>query len=290
MARGKEVAKAEENLPAMAAPPAWADRLAGKAGAGMEDVKAADMAMPFFRLLQSLSPETKRSESAHIEGAEEGMWLDTISREIFDEIIFVPCRYMTHYIEWAPRSSGGGLVQNHGKDASVLKQCRRHPETGRDTTPTGNEIIATPTWFGLVIAGLPAGEAEAVDFMRRAVITMPTTQAKVSKRWISDAMGISLVDGQGRSFTPPLYAMAYKLGAVATKNDKGTWMIPTVNRAGWVLDFPNGEAILSAAEEFAALAEDLQPEPPAQSAPAPADGAPEADGPAPAPYSGDIPF
>ena len=68
----------------------WTDLLAGSAGAGLEDVTAQDLALPIFRLLQSLSPETKKSDSAYIAGASEGMILDVVGRAVYDSIVFVP--------------------------------------------------------------------------------------------------------------------------------------------------------------------------------------------------------
>jgi hypothetical protein len=238
--------------------PDWADMLAGSAGAGLESVRPEDLAMPMFRLLQSLSPETKKSDSAYVQGASEGQWYDTVGRAVYDSIVFIPSRYATHYIEWRPRKDGGGLVANHGPDRSALDRCTRDPETGRDITPDGNEIVATATWYGIVVSGTIEGRE--VPLNKQAIITLSGTQQKVSRKWVSDAASIKLTAKDGRMFTPPLFSMAYKLGSTPTKNDQGSWSLASFERAGWVLDFDGGKELFDTAKAFSEVARDMQPQ------------------------------
>ena len=246
-----------EVKPTNTSAPDWAMELVADSGAGFEDVQVQDLAMPFFKLLQSLSPETKRSEPAYIDGAQEGMWCDAIAKEVFDEIVFVPCKMVTHYIEWRTRKNGGGMVKNHGTDQALLKTCVVDPETGRNVTREGTEIVPTATWFGLVIEGTRGGET--LELSKRAVLTLSGTQQKVSRRWVSDAASIRIKGSDGKQFAPPMFAMTYRLGSAATKNDQGSWFLATVARAGWLLDYPNGRELFAEAREFGKLARELQP-------------------------------
>jgi hypothetical protein len=245
------------NLSVVGAQPDWADELAGVAGGGLEDVRADDLAMPFFRLLQSLSPETKRSDAAYVDGAQEGMWLDTVARTAYDSIVFIPSRYATHYIEWRPRTEGGGIVANHGSDRSVLARCTRDEKTGRDMTSDGNEIVATATWYGIVVSGTTGDTTVPIN--KEAVIALSGTQQKVSRKWLSDAASIKLARKDGSYFTPPLFAMAYSLSSVATKNDMGSWSLAAFERAGWTLDLDNGRELFAQAKSFSEVSKDLQP-------------------------------
>lgn len=239
--------------------PDWADQLASAAGVGLEDVRPDDLAMPMFRLLQSLSPETKKSDSAYVQGASEGQWLDAVGRAVYDSILFVPARYVTHYVEWKTRKDGGGLVANHGSDRSVLNNCTRNPETGRDTTPEGHEIVPTATWYGIVVSGTVDGKE--VPLNKQAVIMLAGTQQKVSRKWVSDAASLKLQNPKtGQLFTPPLCSMSYKLSSVPTKNDQGSWSLAAFERAGWVLDLPMGQELFSSAMAFAEVARDMQPQ------------------------------
>lgn len=238
--------------------PDWADMLAGSAGAGLESVRPEDLAMPMFRLLQSLSPETKKSDSAYVQGASEGQWYDTVGRAVYDSIIFVPARYVTHFIEWKSRKDGGGLVANHGSDRSILDRCTRDPETGRDITPDGHEIVSTATWYGIVVSGTIEGRE--VPLNKQAVITLSGTQQKISRKWVSDAASLKLTAKDGRMFTPPLFSMSYKLSSTPTKNEFGSWSLIAFERAGWVLDLDNGKDLFANAQEFSRVAQDMQPQ------------------------------
>lgn len=240
---------------------AWEDDLAAMAGAGFEDVKAADMAMPFFKLLQATSGECKRSEPTYIAGALEGMWFDTISKEFFDEIDFVPCHYRTEYVEWG--SKIGEFIRNHGKDDSVMRTTKQDPKSGANLTAAGTRIVPTATWFGIVIGGVKNADdkekrIEITGLDRRCVITLSGTQQKVSRRWVSDASSLRLTNSKGVAFNPPLFAMSYHLGKAATKNDQGSWFLATVARGGWTLDYGNGRQVLNAAIEFSKLAKEIQ--------------------------------
>ena len=54
------------------------------AGAGMENVTADDLQIPFLSILQSNSPQLDESEGKYIDGAKAGMILNTVTNEIFD--------------------------------------------------------------------------------------------------------------------------------------------------------------------------------------------------------------
>ena len=80
------------------------------ADCGFEDVSLADQKLPIFSILQSGSPQVKKTEAEYVEGAEEGWWLDTITKELYTVIIVIPAKYATQWIEWKPRNNGGGFA------------------------------------------------------------------------------------------------------------------------------------------------------------------------------------
>lgn len=207
----------------------------GDAGVGMEDVKTSDISMPMWKLAQSNSPETKRMDPAYIPGAVEGRWIDSLRRTVCDRFVFVPVRYMTRYIEWKTRDSGGGLVKDWGLDDSVLSYCQEDDYGKYVRKDNDNEVFPTPTWYGLVMATieLKDGVEEYTDAPAlKAVLSMTGTQAKVSRKWLNGATAITLPRRDGKLFTPPLYYCAYKVGSIGQKNDQGSWTIPTVDRYG----------------------------------------------------------
>lgn len=64
------------------------------AGAGLEHVESRYLIIPHLRLLQSGSPQAKRSDPAYVEGAREGLFINTASGELFEKVLFVPCRFV----------------------------------------------------------------------------------------------------------------------------------------------------------------------------------------------------
>ena len=237
------------------------------AGSGFEDVVASDLTLPFVKLLQSGSPETKRSEPEYVKGAREGLWLDSVSKRIFASITVIPCKLVTHYLEWKPRGAGGGgggLVKNHGTDRSVLDTTTRNEKTGKDITPAGNEIAQTGTWFCLLVGGkevFPTSSLEdegtPVELFSQCVITFAATALKTSRSWASMANALRLKNMQGMLYQPALFAMSYTLSSVGTRNDQGSWYLPAVKQAGWSRDYPNSSSILKEAKAYTAMANEL---------------------------------
>jgi hypothetical protein len=237
--------------------------LSGEAGAGFEDVQATDLVLPFWKLLQSANPETKRTEPEYIKGATEGMWLDTVSKRLYRDIVVAPCKMVTHYIEWRKRLDGGGMIKNHGTDRSILDQTHRDEKTGKDTLDNGHEVITTATWFVLVIGGKEINPAinddpgTEIEFINRAVITFQSTALKASRGWVSLAQALRLRDKNNQQYQPPMFAMTYVLSCVGTRNDAGSWVLPVVKQAGWMLDYPNAAVLLKEAREYTKLASEL---------------------------------
>ena len=49
-------------------------------GMGLDNIDKADLALPFLKLLQSMSDETKKKHAKYVEGAEAGMFYNTVTK------------------------------------------------------------------------------------------------------------------------------------------------------------------------------------------------------------------
>ena len=81
------------------------------AGAGLEDVSADDLSVPFLRILAQLSPQVNKRDGAYIDGAEAGMIYNTVANEAYsgeEGILVVPCNYNLRYVKWKPREKSAG--------------------------------------------------------------------------------------------------------------------------------------------------------------------------------------
>jgi len=187
----------------------------GFAGAGMENVSASDLLVPRLAILQALSPQLSKKKAEFIEGAEIGDIADLGTGELFkDGILFLPVHYRKDYLEWAPRSTGKGLVNVH-HDPAILDRCTRD-EKNRPITAEGNLIAETAQFFGLNLSA----------DRRKCFLPMTSSQLKKARKWMTLATGEKLKRGDGSEFVAPLFYRSYHLTTAEESNGDGEW-------AGW---------------------------------------------------------
>ena len=189
------------------------------ANQGFEEANRDSYAIPFLAVLQSGSPQCKKSDGAYIKGAEEGMLFNTVSEQTVDGTVgvqIIPVHYKQSFIEWKPRESGGGFVAEHGvaDGQSLMKQTTKDKD-GHDCLPNGNFLVDTRSHYVLVLKGDGAYEP--------AVMSMSSTQMKKSRRWMTVMQNLKMTRGDGSSFTPPMFSHQYHVTTVPESNDKGSW-------------------------------------------------------------------
>jgi hypothetical protein len=210
-------------------------------GQGFENVTSQDLIVPRITILQGLSPQVQPKKPEYIKGASVGDLCDVGTNEVFPSpMLFLPVYYSKTYLEWAPRSSGKGLVQIHN-DKAILDQTKPD-DSNRPILPNGNYISETAQFFGL---NLSAGG-------RRSFIPLTSTQLKKARRWLSLATSERVVRPDGTSFTPPLYYRIYHISTVEEANSKGDWIGFKIERGPSLPEFdPKGwQRILQDAQDF----------------------------------------
>lgn len=213
---GKEVAERKSQLPAV--------RTAG-AGRGFEEADADSYAIPFLTVMQKTTPWCDPDDEAYIKGAKPGMFINTVTLEMYEEVSIMLCHFQRVFIRWAPRSAGGGfkgIFQPSaiaGMEASgVIKQS----EEGRWYFPlpdgTINETkcdILTDTrhHFCMIIdeESAPSG----------ALVSLSRTQLKKSKNLMAAARKKFELEGGD------MFDWIYTASTRDEENDKGKWK-------GWV--------------------------------------------------------
>jgi hypothetical protein len=208
---GKEVAAAKST--AVATPMAFEE----DAAIGRENMSVTDMSIPYFTLLQSLSPQVKKSSPAGIkvEGAEEGDIYNTVTKELFageDGINIIPCAFNKAWVEWQPRDSGGGFVTSYPDD-SMLRQCERN-EVGFDVRVDNGNLIV-PTYYYYVMRLKEDGGYEF------GIISMSRTAMKKGRKLNSLISALQLTNSAGKPFNPPMFSQIYKVTAIPESNAKG---------------------------------------------------------------------
>lgn len=210
------------------------------AGVGMENVTSSDLLIPRISILQALSPQLQKSKPEYIKDAQQGDFCDTGTGDIFREsMTVVPCFFARVFLEWAPRSSGKGLVKNHGIDPSILDQCTPD-DKGRMILPNGNYIAETATYY---VLNLDAGG-------RRSFIPMASTQLRASRKWMTLITAEKLTRSDGSVFTPPLFYRSWTATPVAQSNNEGEWFGWKFEAAEALPEMENGAELLKEARDF----------------------------------------
>ncbi len=192
---------------------------------GAQNISQEDLALPFLKILGQLSPEVNKRDGKYVEGAEPGKIINTVTNQLFDTLQVVPVFYKRQYIEWQDRgTSTGAPVAIHEADSDIVSQTTRGKDY-KDRLPNGNYLENTASHFVLTVGDNPS----------TALISMKSTQLKVSRKWNSMMMGIKM-QGKNGLFTPPTYSHIYNLSTVQMSNDKGTWFGWDVSKVGPVED------------------------------------------------------
>ncbi|MGH0031693.1 MAG: hypothetical protein ACQGVC_18040 [Myxococcota bacterium] len=184
---------------------------------GLEEATAADIAIPFIRIVQSTSPQVKPTEGEYNPDARPGMLVNVVTRELFDPTPdrpfgMVHCYFRKEVLEWGLREKGGGLRNRFRPEeaASLLEKCTRD-EKNRDVMPGGEtHLELTGQHYILTADGEPA------------VIALSRTQHKKSRQWNSLIESWRLTH-DGRKIKPKGYARFYEAVTVPEKNDQGDW-------------------------------------------------------------------
>lgn len=165
---------------------------------GSENVGADDLVIPRLELVQDLSPCRKKSDPNYIEGIEEGMLYNNVTRQNYGtEALVIPVFFRKEWLIWKDRNEGGGFRGAFATEAEA-NAAMADLEDGDKC-----EVVDTAQHFCLLIQP----ETSKVE---EIVISMNKSKMKVSRKWNS----LIRMNG-GDSF-----ARVYRVGTVSEKNSK----------------------------------------------------------------------
>ena len=98
-------------------------------GMGLENIDKEDLALPFLKLLQSGSYETKKKHAKYVDGAEPGMFYNTVTKKLYDGekgIEVVPVYYKMTYPEWAPFEKAEGRPIHPDRGPEIMSQTKQN--------------------------------------------------------------------------------------------------------------------------------------------------------------------
>ena len=198
------------------------------AAKGLGKIGQEDLALPFLKILGQLSPEVNKRDGKYVEGAEPGMIFNSVSGDLYDGvkgIDVIPCFYKLEYIEWKDRGEGPGAPVAIYDSSSDIMSKTKADASYKDRLPNGNYIEKTASHFVIINGDSPS----------TALISMKSTQLKISRKWNSMMSGIKL-KGKNGLYTPASFSHIYKLKTTQMSNDKGTWFGWEVSKVGPITD------------------------------------------------------
>lgn len=162
---------------------------------GAENVGTEDLVIPRLELVQALSPCRKKTDPAYIQGAEEGMLYNNVTRELYGASAkVVPVYFRKEYIVWKDRQLGGGFVGAF-TSLEAAKAAQNEQEN-----PDDYRVNDTANQFCLLVKD--NGDVEEI------VVSMAVTKLKTSRKWNSL---IRMAGGD-------TFSRVYELSAVVEQN------------------------------------------------------------------------
>ncbi len=186
---------------------------------GFSGVDATTSSVPFIKLMQAISPELNKKKPEYVEGAENGTYLNNITKTLFgDSVRVIPILFERVYIEWMP--DRGGFVAQH--TVSAAKALTITEEFGKWQTPDGNDLVETYMYYFML-----------ADYLEEGLVAMALSKATIKA-------GKNLNTAVTRKFFPntaklaPSFTQIYTMGVVEASNEKGSWNQPVFRFDGFV--------------------------------------------------------
>jgi hypothetical protein len=209
------------------------------AAAGFENVKTTSLALPILKLLQNGSGEAQRRNQNYVEGAEPGMFLNIVTKKLYDGakgIEVIPCHYKLEYQEWADFGTGSNRPENIYADDSEILSKTTKDGSGKDRLDNGNYILTVGQHYVLIADG---------DSIEQALVSMSSSQGKISRGWNSMMLSITF-EGKNGPYNPSSFSHSYKLTSVLNSGKGNQWYGYNVTKIGPV----KNEALYERAKKF----------------------------------------
>jgi hypothetical protein len=195
---------------------------------GFENVRQESLALPILKLLQNSSGEAQKRNQNYVEGAEPGMLLNTVTKRLYNGdtgINVIPCYYKLEYQEWADFGTGSGRPEQiYADDSDIISKTTK--DGGKDRLSNGNYILTVHQNYVLIVGD---------DAVETALISMSSSQGKISRKWQSLQMSQTVTDATG-TFTPASFSHIYNLSSVLNTGKGNQWYGYAVKTVGPVTD------------------------------------------------------
>lgn len=182
-------------------------------GRGNEDVNAAHLTIPRVKLLQKMSDEVDRHHIGYIDGAKDGDFLNSLTKENYgDSIYVIPIKFKEEFAVWRKRDAGGGLIGTFKSDADARAAVAANEK------PQDLDIVQGHAHV-LLVKNAATGELS-----KPVIMDFSSSKLRVSRGWNSQ------IDIKGGD----RFTGLWKLSSVAAMSkSKQQFMTLEVSFVGW---------------------------------------------------------
>lgn len=185
---------------------------------GFEQINGETMSVPFLRLIQKLSPQIDKKKPEYIEGAVEGDFFNTVTKEVYgQELALIVLRFERIYIEWKPNR--GGFVGYHSPEDAERIATKR--DFGKWQTEKGNEL--QENYVYMVILGGHEKEGPMI-------LSLSSSGIKTAREW--NRLMVTHIMSNGQKAKP--YYLMWQVNAKYKENEKGSWYSPIPKFMGYI--------------------------------------------------------
>lgn len=202
------------------------------------------MALPFLLILQALSPQVSRGKEEYLEAARSGMFFNTVTKDLYDGekgINLILSNFKESYIEWVPRTKGGGFIKEYdtltGSQIKTLvdPQFNNIIQEGSSFGTPGNLLSLTHTRLGGIVK-------DDLSSWTPVVISMSASGVRVSRNlnarhkvmeWTNPATG-----QPGPLGKLPMPLILWTLKTKPVSNDQGSWFTWDFEKKSFLYDLP----------------------------------------------------
>ncbi len=208
------------------------------------EIDKKNLAMPWLRIVQSMSGYVKEDDPQYLPDAKEGHIIDTVSLKLRKKVGFIPVALETNYTEWKKkRSTSNSIpVKSYFTDSSAYDALPGTfgPRTASESAET--EIVPTEDYYGIAVDE----DGVAIE----CILSFGGTQAKKSRR-LAQLLDMRIDhDHDGKPFKPPIFNSSFVLTTVREKNDQGAWMGWKIQPGNKVMGTPEGNKLFRQAMEM----------------------------------------
>jgi len=221
---------------------------------GYENQTTQDRKVPMVFVVQAGSPQAKEKGANGKPLAFAGQLYNSITKEAYDAIEFVPVITDHSWIEYRDRDAGGGFRGRHALDAQIVKDAQKRaqrsigrlpvpqPDTtdakGQPKKSPDHELVETYEIAGVLVQAWRDGVPLFVGDQPEMPIVLPfkSTHIKAYKDWNTAISMFQLVQRdasgavKGKSRVP-MFAHRVKVTTRDEQKGSDSWSIPVLSPA-----------------------------------------------------------